>query len=195
MADIQNGKLLYHFTALDNIPSILSEGLLPRDEIKDFVDVADKEILTGREKHSLMSMVPFHFFPNNPFDGKVCQLNPGRKFVFITVRRLLASNNNWSISPKHPLSGECTLLSYEEGMAKTNWELMNKKDFKSPESKNICMAECLSPNVLKPSDIHAIYVSNDEDQQTVNKLVRELGLRIFVETKNFMFPKSHMKGF
>ncbi|WP_414931879.1 DarT ssDNA thymidine ADP-ribosyltransferase family protein [Vibrio europaeus] len=194
MADIKEGKLLYHFTALENLPKILSSQLLPREQLQDFVDVADKEILTGREQHSLMSMVPFHFFANNPFDGRVCQVNSKTKFAFIVVRRVHAEAKGWKISPKHPLSGEFRLLSYADGMEETNWEVMNKRDFKTPESKNICMAECLSPNAVSPEDIHAIYVAEDEDRIEVAKLVAEMKLRIFVETKPFMFPKTYLGG-
>lgn len=189
--DIQNGKELYHFTALDNLPSILSSKLLPRKQLKSFVDVADKEILQGRDKFSLDEMVPFHFFPNNPFDGKVCQLNPEKKFAFIVVRRVTAKDREWKITPRHPLSGDCKLMSYDEGMKAIDWETMNEKDFKKPESKLICMAECLAPKALEPSIFHAIYVATEEDKQKVQKVVTENNLKIFVEVKPFYFPSCY----
>lgn len=187
-SEIQNGKELYHFTALDNLPSILSSKLLPRKKLKSFVDVADTEILEGRDKFSLDEMVPFHFFPNNPFDGKVCQLNPTTKFAFIAVRRVTAEEQKWKITPRHPLSGDCKLMSYDEGLKAIDWETMNEKDFKKPESKLICMAECLAPEAVVPSIFHAIYVATEEDRKEVQKTVTENGLRMFVEVKSFYFP-------
>ncbi|MDE1338696.1 DarT ssDNA thymidine ADP-ribosyltransferase family protein [Vibrio aestuarianus] len=114
--EIQSGKELYHFTALDNLPNILSSKFLPRKELTDSIDVADKDILKVRDKFALDDMVPFHFFPNNPFDGRVCQLHPTTKFAFIVVRRVTAKDLEWKITPRHPLSGDCKLMSYDEGM-------------------------------------------------------------------------------
>ncbi|HHX8647687.1 DUF4433 domain-containing protein [Vibrio antiquarius] len=187
-SEIQKGKELYHFTALDNLPSILSSKLLPRKGLKGFVDVANKEILKGRDKFDLDEMVPFHFFPNNPFDGKVCQLNPATKFAFIVVRRVVAKSNGWKITPRHPLSGDFKLMSYDEGIADIDWETMNKKDFKDPESKIVCMAECLALEAVVPSTFHAIYVATEEDRKEVQKTVTENGLRMFVEVKPLYFP-------
>ncbi|HDM8147120.1 TPA: DUF4433 domain-containing protein [Vibrio harveyi] len=189
--EIQNGRELYHFTALDNLPSILGSKLRPRKELTDFTDVADKEILEGRDKFSLDKMVPFHFFPNNPFDGKVCKLHPTTKFAFIVVRRAIAKENEWKITPRHPLSGDCKLMTYDEGMKAIDWQTMNEKDFKKPESKLICMAECLSPEAVVPSTFHAIYVATEKDKQEVQKIVKENDLRMFVEVKPFYFPSCY----
>ena len=56
-----NGKLIYHMTSIDNLPSILKFGLLPRKYLLQnhniqFTDVADPEILSKRERYKK----PFH---------------------------------------------------------------------------------------------------------------------------------------
>ncbi|MGX5863858.1 DarT ssDNA thymidine ADP-ribosyltransferase family protein [Enterobacter cloacae] len=59
---IETQQLLYHLTSLANLPSILENGLMSRFDLDgDFEDVADAEILEGREKYNLHKMVPFHF--------------------------------------------------------------------------------------------------------------------------------------
>lgn len=64
----KEGKLLYHLTALDNIESILTKGLLPREKIDfDFLNVADEEILRDRKKFDLSEYTPFHFFVQHLF--------------------------------------------------------------------------------------------------------------------------------
>lgn len=74
------GKLIYHITSIDNLPSILKFGLLSRKcllQNRDihFTDIADPEILNKREryKEALSQYVLFHFFAKNPFDGAVCK--------------------------------------------------------------------------------------------------------------------------
>ena len=49
IADIKKQSLIYHLTSLDNVPSILDQGLLPRSELTRFTDVADGDILSSRE--------------------------------------------------------------------------------------------------------------------------------------------------
>lgn len=63
-----NGKLIYHMTSIDNLPSILKFGLLPRKYLLQnhniqFTDVADPEILSKRERYkkALSQYVLFHF--------------------------------------------------------------------------------------------------------------------------------------
>ena len=67
MADIKKQSLIYHLTSLENVPSILDQGLLPRSELTRFTDVADGDILSSREGLNLQNYVPFHFFARNPF--------------------------------------------------------------------------------------------------------------------------------
>lgn len=89
-----NGKLLYHITYIDNISSILLEGLLSREmlrkyNVNDFTDIADPEIIGKREnyKNALSKYVPFHFYAKNPFDGAVCKKYGSENMVIITVSR------------------------------------------------------------------------------------------------------------
>jgi hypothetical protein len=111
---VSQQKLLWHLTALDNLESILTNGLLPRNRIQNFVDVADPEIIKGRTELGLGNYVPFHFFQGNPFDGSTLKWNSGVKFCFITIHRDLARNRRYKILPHHPLaSGNSTVYDYD----------------------------------------------------------------------------------
>ncbi len=55
MVDIKEQKLLYHLTSLGNLSSILELGLVSRSEVNEFDDVADPEILAGREQNGSLS--------------------------------------------------------------------------------------------------------------------------------------------
>ena len=72
MQNIQQGKLLYHLTRLDNLESIILHGLVPRKVVKAhsvrFSDVADPMIITRRTELGLDEYVPFHFHPYSSFD-------------------------------------------------------------------------------------------------------------------------------
>lgn len=111
MVKPSEGKLLYHITHLNNMPSIFKHGLLSRCQLRqnsnlNFVDIADQEILAKRENYGdpLSQYVLFHFYPKNPFDFAVCHENHSENMVLITIRRSLCiSRNSFFIIPSHPL--------------------------------------------------------------------------------------------
>jgi hypothetical protein len=169
MSDVKEKKkiedqfLLYHLTSVENLESIFRDGLKPRADLTDFADVADAEILTKRKTLELDRFVPFHWFAKNPFDGRVQGDNPDKRFVLICVRRLFAQKNEWKIIPRHPLAGdEIELLEYDKGFEAIDWELMNARDYSNSKCKSVCMAECLSPEVVKVKDFIMLFAPNSE---------------------------------
>jgi len=185
---IKDRKLLYHITDIKNLNNILAEGLLPRESLTDFVDVADQDILDSRQALKLEQYVPFHFFARNPFDGRVQVDNPDTEFVLIAVSRDFAKNNGWKVIPRHPLAGgDINLHEYDEGMQIINWDKMNERDYSDDESKSVCMAECLSPEAVQPSQFQSIYVRTEESQTEVKELIKNHGARMFVDVNDRMF--------
>ncbi|NOJ03486.1 DUF4433 domain-containing protein [Vibrio splendidus] len=188
MADIRTQKLLYHITSIDNLASILEHGLLPRSDIDGFDDVADQDILEGRQALNLEQYVPFHFFAGSPFDGAVHKAKPQTDFVLITVRRTFARARNWVIIPKHPLANEgVEVLEYDQGIERINWDAMNRRDYHDDESKSVCMAECLSPWAVPVECFFKIFVSNERVGQNVQMLLRDKEIDIDVMVNRGMF--------
>lgn len=191
MADIKEGKLLYHLTDITNVPSILANGLLPRSKVNEFVDVADQEIIESRKKLSLEHYVPFHFFGGNPFDGRVQIDNAQKRFTLITVRRAVAEANKWKIIPKHPLANEeLQLLDYEVGFSAIDWAKMNARDYDDPASKSTCMAECLAPSTVSTDKLFSFYVVNSEDQKEVRDALSQANLEKYVNITPALFVKK-----
>lgn len=190
MRDIKTQKLLYHLTELGNLESILRDGLLPRSQIEEFVDVADHDILDDRKKYNLENYVPFHWFAGNPFDGRVQGDHPRKKFVLITVQRSMASRGNWKVIPRHPLAGgQLQILDYEEGFKIIDWDVMNTREYRDQVCKNICMAECLSPVIVPSKNFFRIYVRDQEIQRTVAKKIKNAGLNFEAEVNDRMFRR------
>lgn len=188
MPDIKDQKLLYHLTAFDNLPAILRLGLLPRAQLNGFIDVADPEIIDGRGEHGLERYVPFHWFARNPFDGRVQRDHPGKTFVLITVRRTLAARENWPVIPRHPLASSTPdLLDYTSGVASIEWEVMNERNYHDSECKSICMAECLSPRPLAPTDFFKIYAPDEATAKAARSLIKANDLYLEVGANPGMF--------
>lgn len=165
---IKNKKLLYHLTSLDNLDSILKWGLLSRDEIDYFDNIADPDIIDFRKKNNLTKYVPFHFFADNPFDGIVQKKSPSKEFIYICLFREFAQKNDFRIIPKHPIAMTPLILyNYLNGYEIIEWEIMNNRDYSDRNCKHICMAECLSPKTISPISFSQIFVRTEKVKQIV----------------------------
>nr|WP_322657744.1 DarT ssDNA thymidine ADP-ribosyltransferase family protein [Dendronalium sp. ChiSLP03b] len=168
---IKDKKLLYHLTSLENFESILSYGLLARNDIERFDDVADSGIINFRRENNLTRYVPFHFFANNPFDGRVQKDFPDKEFIYICIYREFAKSNKFSIIPKHPRAIKpLVLYSYTEGYEIIEWDIMDKRDYLDENCRHICMAECLSPNKINHNHFSHVYVRNEEIKSYIDQL-------------------------
>ena len=186
--DIKVQSLLYHLTDIDNLESILTQGLKPRRSLKEFSDVADAEILESRRILDLDNMVPFHFFARNPFDGRVQEDNPNKDFVLIAVHRALARSSNWKVIPCHPLANSAIqLLDYQDGMNAINWDAMNARNYHDDLSKSVGMAECLAPNTVDPKCFHTIFVRTEALKLKVIKLVSMTQCTAYINVNPLMF--------
>lgn len=190
MADYKSKKLIYHLTALKNIPSILEKGLLPRNQLSDFQDVADQDIIQKRRGLVLEGYVPFHWFVKNPFDGIVQKTHRESPFALIAVEREWAAKGNWTVLSRHPLAnGEMELLDYAAGFEAIDWETMNHRDYRDPNCKSVCMAECLAPGPVPVLEFFAIYVRNAAEELKVRKWAHRLGVSVRIFANENMFLK------
>lgn len=193
--DYKNQKLIYHLTAMSNLPSIIRNGLQSRAALSGagFTDVADHSILASRKSKGLEEHVPFHFFSKTPFDYAVHYNNPSTTFVLLAVHRTLAKANNWKIVPSHPLCGAAPdIMDYEAGFNAINWDLMHSEEYKyatHQEYKQTCMAECLSPATVGAAKFHSIYVKTDADRATVLAHLKEASLTPHVNVAPWMFTR------
>lgn len=172
----RDGKSLFHMTCIENLPGIIEHGLLDRATLQRRklieVDVADAEILDGRGKLGLDSMVPFHFMAKSPFDYRVTREHPRRTFVILLVARDFGRRNGFRVMPRHPLSrgGDVELLDWDVGIDAIDWHQMDK--YPRPwetdaECKAVCMAEALSPSPVPFDAVFRVAVRTEADKRRV----------------------------
>ena len=181
--EIRNRKLLYHQTKLDNLESIVTNGLLSRAFLREnnmaFQDVANAQILEGRHGLNLENYVPFHFHWKTTSDFVVRRDHPNDKFIYLCMQREKAKELEAKILPAHPLCHlDVQLYSYDEGIEAIEWDVMEKdlKDVIESEEeynrwKQIRMAECLIKNKVDINDILKIYTKSEEDADTVKSIL------------------------
>jgi hypothetical protein len=183
---IQDGKLFYHVTALENLPSIFENGLMSRADVLASnllkTDVADEEIIEKRKELGILEYVPFHFFEPTAFTGAVFNAHPDKSFCSITITRAFAQKQGFKICTAHPLSRnpKAQILDYNEGISAIDWDKAEERDYDDEESKNSCMAECLATSPVKPEDFFIIFVPNEKTKTHVERLaIAKLGFYTF----------------
>ena len=177
---IKEGKLLYHLTKLENLDSIIKNGLLPRKYAKDlkFCDVANPEIIEKRSKFNLDKYTPFHFHPYSAFDVAVKGTYSEDDFIYICIKRQLAKQNNFKILPKHPLSiNECSLLEYDNGFNEIDWDAMQTSGNEDEYIKHVKMAECVTDLRIPVEKFFCIYVKDEKNKKIVEDMLTENGLK------------------
>ena len=162
----------YHLTSLNNIEGIIRDGLLPRESLCEFENIADPKIIEKRNELNLNNMVPFHFFIHNPFDGRVMKDHPDMEFVYLCIYRSYAKSHNWKILPRHPLACQKEdLKDYDEGFKSIDWPIMENREYQYEYNKAVCMAEALSPCAIPIEDFCFINVRTQEAFKYVNSLL------------------------
>lgn len=200
MSKPSEGKLLYHITHINNMPSILANGLVPRCQLDQsdslYEDIADQEIIAGRAhyKVDLSSYVPFHFYAKNPFDGAVCKDYGSNNMVIITIRRDLHKRNDFLIIPTHPLDrNDPEIFPYEEGFNKIRWDILDGdcRDYHDPDIKKACMAECDVKYTIPPQAFYCVFLYN---QNAYDKIMKISGANVIKDKLKInpnMFPKYY----
>lgn len=189
---IRDQKLIYHLTAISNLEGIFTLGLLPRSSSPATVlDVADPEILEGREVGELEEYVPFHFFAGTPFAGAVQKKHANDEFVFICIRRTVAESNGFMVVPSHPLNNKTPLevLPYHKGLARIDWPAMERREYNDPQSKQACMAECLASGKVDQSRFCNLYVRTEEAKSLVEEMANRPSVYVNVNQRMFV-PRS-----
>lgn len=177
----KTGKLLYHLTKLDNLESIIRNGLLPRKKVIEqkikFGDIANADIISKRAKLGLDMYTPFHFHPYSAFDVAVKHTYQGQDMIYLCLDREQAKSNGFKILPMHPLSADdCILYEYDEGFRKIDWDTMMEKNRDDEYAKHVKMAECLTEKTIFINEIKCIYVSSEIIKQRTRNILKANGV-------------------
>ena len=177
----KTGKLLYHLTKLENLESIIENGLLPRNEVIKrgikFGDIANADIISKRTELGLYLYTPFHFHPYSAFDVAVKHTYQGQDMIYLCLDRELAIQNHFKILPMHPLSAdECILYKYDEGFQKIDWDTLVEKNRVDEYAKHVKMAECLTENTIPINWFKCIYVPSENIKEKTLCILRENGV-------------------
>ena len=182
---IRDKKLLYHLTHIDNLQSIIQNGLLSRNMLNwqqtDFFDVANSDIIRKRGP-ILGDYIPFHFHQRSYFDYAVNAVYGWENLIYLCITREYARQNNFKIIPTHPLGRiiqKQSMMDYDEGFDAIDWEkmeceyskMMECEESDRREIQQVRMAECLTDKDIPFKNLFCIfYLTFDQKCKIVSVL-------------------------
>lgn len=196
---IKDKKLIYHLVPLDSLESIIKHGLMSRYDLYknniNFIDTADKDILSERKRLGLSKYIPFHFHIHTAYDTAVKNANKDMTFVYICLHRDFARRKKFKILPIHPASNEKPdLFEYDKGFEKIDWNTMELNNSDAQNAgidlryhKQVRMAERLAPSPVSVNSFQSINVPDEKTKNYVLKLLKSfnIGNKPHVDIRNW----------
>ena len=178
---------LFYITHIDNVPSIISNGILSHNSVEDakleHTPVYDHAIISNRKKmetgagKSLWEYVNLYFQPRNPMLYQVLIKNSIDCIVMIAVKKSVIETLGVFICDGNAASVDTRFYSNNK-FSVIEPEILKQikiKYWKSHDSsKRKIMAECLVPEKVPSHLIEAIYVGNRNAADKITKSVPSL---------------------
>lgn len=196
-------KHLYYITHIDNLPSILQNGILSHEQVETrqikYTPIYDKEIIENRRNRTLPDgknlwyFANLYFQPRNPMLYRVICEKSVDDIAVVTLKADILNRDDIFISLGNAASFSTEILPAKEGR-QSLYKLTKilEKEWWTEESgdKRKIMAECLVPDEISPEYIHTIYVASYDIANSVKKSLSRPEISV-VPQSNMFFKPSH----
>lgn len=196
-------KSLYYITHIENLPSILQQGILSHERVERtqirYTPIYDGEIVNKRrnrstpDRNNLWNYANLYFQPRNPMMYRVVHEKDKRDIAVVGVKPEVLQEANVFISDGNAANAPTQFFSYSEGLSvlQQQWKIIQNDWWKEIDgSKRKIMAECLIPDRVEPELIHSIFVADPTTQSRVESLVGSTKIPIIPEPHMFFKPRS-----
>ena len=194
-------KSLYYITHVDNLPSILSQGIFSHRYVEDhgvkYKPIYDAEIVGNRklkttpDSRSLWEFANAYFQPRNPMLFRVVHEKNIKEIGVVGVKPRVLEMPDAYITDGNAANNPTSFFRYKEGLNAISeiWDTINSDWWNDRNgSKRKIMAECLVPEVIPPDFIHSIYVANHDIAEQVRNLISPKELPVIPEPNMFFIP-------
>ena len=197
----RNIKYLTHFTRIENLPSILQNGLLPRNQL--FIQGIDFEINDMDRRDNTDAVCLSISFPNYKLFYRYRMKKPETKWAVILLDPLLLDKLKCSFACRNAASNEMKARSAEESFSmEALHEMfgeirsgniryqMNLDSYETTDPQ----AEVLVHEIIDPRYIRKIIVLGMEDLDSVQDSLPKSALQIFtIENKLRYYSKQRQE--
>lgn len=199
-------KGLYYITHIDNLPSILKQGILSHQlvqklgitytQIYDNAIVSNRKMKTAPDGKNLWEFANVYFQARNPMLFRVLHEKDAKDIVVISIRPQILSNPSAFIALGNAASVATEILPSAEGRNRLSeiWDIINSEWWNAADgSKRKIMAECLVPDSIAPENIHTIFVASHKIVEKVKKFPLPALVTVVPEPKMFFRPARRFR--
>jgi O-acetyl-ADP-ribose deacetylase (regulator of RNase III) len=196
---------VYYLTHKDNLPSILSRGILSRQLVeKENVQrtpIGDGQIIDRRrgkispDGKSLPYYVNLFFQPRNPMLYRVLRERRSSTIVIIKLRQDLLHEPDVLLVDGNAAHSVSTISTPSPKVLGKIRETRNLEYWRDDDgTKRKIMAECLVPERVSPEFIECIYVARDANIDEIRRIVEQSTQKpIDVVSEAYMFFEPQQK--
>lgn len=196
-------KNLYYITHINNIPSILENGILCHQQLLDsqveFTPIYDENIVNHRQQRSisnnntLWNYANLYFQPRNPMMYRVVKEGYIKDIAIISIKPQVLEEPGVIITDGNAAHNQTQFYSLSDGQGKLkkNWKIIKNEWWDKDNtdgSKRIIMSECLIPKKVIPTLIDSIFVPSDTVRKKINSWIEKLNIPVIKEGDLFFQP-------
>lgn len=197
----------YYITHIDNLKSILKNGILSRSQIKDenniwvklklakgIKSIHAEDIVQIRQNkrfknRSLWEYANLYFQVRNPMLYRVIREFEAKNIIVLQINADVIEGSDIGITNGNAASSETQFFEDKnEGLNALDSEQF-KKEYWNESDKRKLMAELLVYDRISPDKIIGIYVANEEVAKTVRQGMPTGGLNIIPNSNMFFLPE------
>jgi O-acetyl-ADP-ribose deacetylase (regulator of RNase III) len=199
-------KGLYYITHIDNLPSIIQNGIMAHRRVLDlkipFTPIYDAEIVSNRQKKTvsrdktLWDFANVYFQARNPMLYRVLHEKDKANIAVVAVQPAVLSIAGALVTTGNAASADTEILNSQEGQRQVfaNWKVISSDWWNSVDgSKRKIMAECLVPDRVPPEYIHSIYVATPAVAENIRQMKLAREIPVIPEPNMFFWPAKQFR--
>lgn len=194
-------KSLFYITHVENVPSILSHGILSHAGVEagklPFTPIYDSGIVSNRknkstpERASLWEYANLYFQPRNPMMYRVVHEKSAKNLAVIGVKPGVLQQPHVMVTDGNAANNPTLFFQAAEGLKviEDQWRVIQAEYWNDVDgSKRKIMAECLVPDRIDASYIHTVFVADHEAKKKVEGLIGPTTTPVVPEPNIFFQP-------
>lgn len=199
-------KSLYYITHINNLPSILQQGILSHEKVEElqvtYQPIYDSRIVSNRkdkctpEKNSLWAYANLYFQPRNPMMYRVIHEQDKRNIAILGVKPEILQIDGSLITDGNAANNPTQFFAVRKGLEvlEKQWKIIQNDWWKDQDgSKRKIMSECLIPKRISPEFIHSIFVADYAAKERVESIIASTKVHVVPEPHMFFQPKSAVR--
>lgn len=201
MARTADIKSLFYITHVENVPSILQNGILSHARVEaqevPFTPIYDAGIVSNRkakmtpERRSLWEYANLYFQPRNPMMYRVIHEKSKRDLAVIGVTPAILQQSNVMVTDGNAANNPTQFFAAADGLrvVESQWKVIQSEWWNDLDgSKRKIMAECLVPERIPPDYVHTIFVADHDTKKRVEGLIGPTKIPVVPEPDIFFQP-------